>query len=191
VDLDGVRVTLVDTAGLRATRDIVEVEGVERARRAQSVSDLILVVLDRSHPLDDADRDIVSQTVEFKRLIVENKADLQAAWNSVSKEENQAVSATTGVGLDALRRRIAKALDIEPLTDRPEITNIRHIVLVERAHEALVRARAAASPDGDRLSEEFVLADLQQARAALEEVSGRRAPDDLLAHIFSRFCIGK
>src|SRR5207245_6454162 len=88
------------------------------------------------------------------------------------------------VGLDALRRRIAKALDIEPLTDRPEITNIRHIVLVERAHEALVRARAAASPDGDRLSEEFVLADLQQARAALEEVSGRRAHDDLLAHIF-------
>jgi len=140
VDLDGVRVTLVDTAGLRATRDIVEVEGVERARRAQSVSDLILVVLDRSHPLDDADRDIVSQTVEFKRLIVENKADLPAAWNSVSKEENQAVSATTGVGLDALRRRIAKALDIEPLTDRPEITNIRHTVLLHREHESHVRA---------------------------------------------------
>src|SRR2546425_11508966 len=82
VDLDGVRVTLVDTAGLRATRDIIEVEGVERARRAQGVSDLILVVLDRSHPLDDADRDIVSQIVEYKRLIVENKADLPAAWNS-------------------------------------------------------------------------------------------------------------
>jgi tRNA modification GTPase len=191
MDLDGVRVTLVDTAGLRATRDIVEVEGVERARRAQGVSDLILVVLDRSHPLDDADRDIVSQTTEYKRLIVENKADLPAAWNSALKEGTQAVSATTGVGLDALRRHIAEALDIEPLTDRPEITNIRHIALVERAYDALVRARAAASPDGDRLSEEFVLADLQQARSALEEVSGRRAPDDLLAHIFSRFCIGK
>ena len=187
VDFDGVRVTLVDTAGLRATRDIVEVEGVERARRAQDVSDLILLVLDRSQPLDDADREIVSQTRAYKRLTVANKADRPPAW----EEETEGVSATTGAGLDALRRRIAEALDIEPLTDRPEITNVRHIALVERAHEALVRARTAASPDGGRLSEEFVLADLQQARAALEEISGRRAPDDLLAHIFSRFCIGK
>jgi len=191
VDLDGVRVTLVDTAGLRATRDIIEVEGVERARRAQGVSDLILLVLDRSQPLDDVDRDIVSQTLEYKRLIVSNKADRPPAWESDWEERTEAVSATTGVGLAALRRRIAEALDIEPLTDRPEITNVRHIALVERAHEALVRARAAASPDGGRLSEEFVLADLQQARAVLEEISGRRAPEDLLAHIFSRFCIGK
>jgi tRNA modification GTPase len=191
VDFDGVRVTLVDTAGLRATRDIVEVEGVERARRAQSVSDLILVVLDRTQPLDDADREVVAQTMEYKRVIVANKADRPPAWNSTWAEEAQAVSATTGVGLDALRRRIAEALDIEPLTDRPEITNVRHIAVVERVHAALARARAAASPDGGGLSEEFVLADLQQARAALEEISGRRAPDDLLAHIFSRFCIGK
>jgi tRNA modification GTPase len=191
VDFDGVRVTLVDTAGLRATRDVVEVEGVERARRAQGVSDLILLVLDRSQPLDDADREVVSQTEEYRRLIVANKADRPPAWKSAGAEEAQAVSATTGVGLDALRERIAEALDIEPLTDRPEITNVRHIALVERAHAALARARAAASPEGGRLSEEFVLADLQQARAALEEISGRRAPDDLLAHIFSRFCIGK
>ena len=187
VDFDGVRVTLVDTAGLRAARDIVEVEGVERARRAQDVSDLILVVLDRSQPLDDSDREIISQIKDYKRLIVANKADRPPAW----EEETEGVSATTGAGLDALRRRIAEALDIEPLTDRPEITNVRHIALVERAHEALARARTAASPDDGRLSEEFVLADLQQARAALEEISGRRAPEDLLAHIFSRFCIGK
>ena len=63
--------------------------------------------------------------------------------------------------------------------------------MLERAHEALSRARAAAGAGGDALSEEFVLADLQEARAALEEISGRRTPDDVLAHIFSRFCIGK
>jgi tRNA U34 5-carboxymethylaminomethyl modifying GTPase MnmE/TrmE len=55
----------------------------------------------------------------------------------------------------------------------------------------LSRARSAAGEDGETLSEEFVLADLQDARAALEEVSGRRTPDDVLAHIFSRFCVGK
>ena len=69
--------------------------------------------------------------------------------------------------------------------------HVRHIALVRRAHDALLRARSAASADGGSLPEEFVLADLQDARGALEEIAGRRAADDLLAHIFSRFCIGK
>jgi tRNA U34 5-carboxymethylaminomethyl modifying GTPase MnmE/TrmE len=69
---------------------------------------------------------------------------------------------------------------------------VRQIALVERANAALARARAAAlADDGASLSEEFVLADLSDARAALEEISGRRAPEDLLEHIFSKFCIGK
>jgi len=101
------------------------------------------------------------------------------------------VSALTGAGIVELRRLIVEALDVESLRDVPEITNVRHIALVERAHEALGRARAAASADGGSMPEEFVLADLQDARAALEEVSGRRAPEDVLEHIFSRFCIGK
>ena len=101
------------------------------------------------------------------------------------------VSATTGAGVAELRRRIARALDGDPLCDRPAITNVRHIALVDRAHQALARARAAALAEGGSLSEEFVLADLAEARGAFEEVSGRRAPDELLTHIFSRFCIGK
>ena len=63
--------------------------------------------------------------------------------------------------------------------------------LLQRAHDALERARAAALSEGGALPEEFVLADLQEARAALEEITGRRTPDDLLAHIFVRFCVGK
>ena len=101
------------------------------------------------------------------------------------------MSALTGEGIATLRERIATALDVEPLRDRPAMTNVRHFALVQRAHDALVRARTATLPDGGSLSEEFVLADLQDARAALEEIAGRRAPDDLLEHIFARFCIGK
>jgi tRNA modification GTPase len=101
------------------------------------------------------------------------------------------VSATTGAGLDDLRRAIVSALDFDPIRDRPEITNARHIALVERAHDALTRARDAALAAGGALSEEFVLADLQEARTAFEEITGRRSPDDLLAHIFTRFCVGK
>jgi tRNA modification GTPase len=80
---------------------------------------------------------------------------------------------------------------MDPLSDRPAITNTRHIALVSVAFEAVDRARLAASGNTARLAEEFLLADLQVARAALEEVTGRRTSDDILAHVFSRFCVGK
>ena len=226
VDLDGLRVTLVDTAGLRESDDAVEAEGVDRARRAQAVADLVLLVLDRSQPQPAAGTSNGSVGLDCRSLLdsgaaghlanvrkvlcVANKSDLPPAWRRADAVE---VSAATGEGLDDLRRRIAHALDVEPLTDRPEITNDRHIALVGRARDALARARAAARGEdapapraqGSRrtassasvilnvgpLSEEFVLADLQDARAALEEILGRRTPEDVLAQIFSRFCVGK
>ena len=101
------------------------------------------------------------------------------------------VSAKTGAGLDALRQELTRTLDIEPSREQPAVTNLRHVILVETAHAALGRARDAVLTRGRELSEEFVLADLQNARNALEEISGRRAPEDLLAHIFARFCVGK
>jgi tRNA modification GTPase len=185
VDIDGLRVTLIDTAGLRESADAVESEGVVRARRALDVADLILLVVDRSRP---AQPDEFIQVQDNKRLIVANKADLPAAW---VREDAVDVSALTGAGIGTLRERIAAALDVEMLSDRPAITNVRHIALVQRAHDALIRARAAALASGGALSEEFVLADLQVARAALEEIAGRRTPDDVLEHIFARFCVGK
>jgi tRNA modification GTPase len=123
--------------------------------------------------------------------MVANKADLAAAWRESEVPGAIAVSATTGAGLNELRGRIAAALDVDLLADRPAITNVRHIALVQRAHDALTRARTAALADGGALPEEFVLADLQDARAALEQVNGQRTTEDMLAHIFSRFCIGK
>ena len=188
VDLDGLRVTLIDTAGLRETSDRIEAEGVERARQAQDVSDLILVVLDGATPLDALDYQLIMQDDDSKSLIVSNKSDLDPAW---SRPDAVRVSARTLCGISELRQAIVTALDVEPLRDRPEITNVRHIALVRRAHDALLRARAAVAGDNGSLSEEFVLADLQEARAAFEETVGRRADDEVLTHIFSRFCIGK
>ena len=182
VEIEGLRVTLVDTAGLRETIDPVEREGVARARQAVATADLVLRVEDRSQPRPGRQHEL------HKVLYVANKADLAPAWTD---EIAVSVSAFTGEGLDDLRRRIAAALDVEPLRDRPAMTNVRHIALVDRAHAALARAHAAATADGGSLSEEFLLADLTEARAAFEEISGRRAPDDLLEHIFSKFCIGK
>jgi tRNA modification GTPase len=122
---------------------------------------------------------------------VRNKSDIAPCNGLATQGEVVAVSAHTGDGLDGLRRRLLAALDAEPTRDRPDITNVRHIALVERAHDALVRARAASLAETGSLPEEFVLADLQDARAALEEVTGKRASEAVLEHIFSRFCIGK
>ncbi len=183
VDIAGLRVTLVDTAGLRDTTDPVEIEGVSRAHQVMGVADLILRVEDRSRA-----RTAPAVDENYKVLCVANKSDLTAAW---SDDRSVAVSAATGNGLDELRRRIVSALDVDLQRDRPAITNIRHVALVDRAHQALTRARDAALAAGGALSEEFVLADLSEARAAFEEISGRRAPGDLLEHIFAKFCIGK
>jgi tRNA modification GTPase len=189
IDLLGVRVTLVDTAGLRLASDEVEAEGVERARQAQRVADLSLLVVDGSVPPRDRDE---PQHVDTKSLVVVNKIDL--AGGTVAHRQAEAsypVSAKTGAGLDHLRTAIVRALDVEPPTECPAITNLRHITLVERAYQSIERARRAVAENDDGLPEEFVLADLQQARSAFEEIVGRRTPDDVLAHIFGRFCIGK
>jgi tRNA modification GTPase len=183
IDLDGVRVTLVDTAGLRETTDAIEAEGVARSKQSTGVADLVLQVVVDDDP----------QAIGARQLIVQNKSDLLSTPRAFGPTTLR-ISARTGDGLDDLRRAIVAELTDDsaaPLRDRPSITNARHIALVQRAHDALERARAAASAAGGALSEEFVLADLQEARAALEEITGRRAPDDLLAHIFERFCVGK
>jgi len=181
VDLDGLRVTLVDTAGLRDTTDAIEVEGVQRSRQSAGVADLVLQVVADDEP----------QHIDTKQLIVRNKSDVLPP---VDRHGVLGTSAKTGAGLMELRRGIVEALGARTESssrDRPEISNVRHIALVRRAQDALERARAALGREGGALSEEFVLADLQEARAALEEITGRRPTDDLLTHIFSRFCLGK
>jgi tRNA modification GTPase len=194
VDIGGLRVTLVDTAGLDEARDGVEAEGMARAKRAVAVSDLTLIVLDRSSRIEQPDRDIIRQITDIKGLdciIVANKCDQPEAWNGAEIASAVPVSALTGAGMDDLSRRIAAVLEVDRLADPPAITNVRHTALVRDAHQSLLRARDAALAEGGALPEEFVLADLQQARAALEHVTGRRTSDDVLTHIFSRFCVGK
>jgi tRNA modification GTPase len=90
-----------------------------------------------------------------------------------------------------LRERLGRVLDADAKRERADIANVRHVALVERAHLALQRARLASTTDTGAMPEEFVLADLQDARAALEEITGRRTSEELLAHIFTRFCVGK
>ncbi len=186
-DIDGLRVTLVDTAGVRDTTDRIEIEGVWRGTRAREVADLIVVVLDAAEPLMPDDARLLTETTNRARVIVANKSDQAAAWRS---EDAVCVSATSGDGLDALRRMIVAALGGgEPLRESSTITNVRHTALIQQARTNLAHARVAAEQEG--MSEEFILADLHAARASLGEVVGTHTSEDVLQHIFERFCIGK
>ena len=195
VDVDGLKLDLVDTAGVRESEDAVEAEGVGRARRAWATADLVLVVVDMGHTLDAADFDLLAETAAVPRLVVANKKDLPAAWTPADLPVGfEAVSSKTGEGLAGLRHAMGAALGRGPAPtprDSPAITNVRHAALLERARQALRRASQSVTDPAGPIAEEFVLTDLQDARSALEEVTGKRTSEDVLRHIFSRFCIGK
>ena len=191
IDIGGVPITLVDTAGLRDASDAIEAEGVERALQARRVAALTIVVIDGSQPMTGADRRIVEES-PAPVIVVSSKADLPRAWSSTDDPASQAildVSAKTGFGLDTLRGRLVSALTShEELRDVPTISNMRHLQLVERAADALASGLHAIDSGA---TEELILTDLGSARRALEELTGRRTPEDLLRHIFTRFCVGK
>jgi tRNA modification GTPase len=190
VDIDGLAITLVDTAGWRETGDIVEREGVARSEQARGVADLVVLVLDGSEPLRPEDDELLAQTSGRRRIVVANKADLDVGAGGFGRGEAIEVSAKTGAGVEELRRAIVRELTgRESLRDTSAISNTRHIALLEQARASLAAAAAAASVADT--PEEFVLADLQAARARLDEVVGARTSEDVLQHIFGRFCIGK
>ncbi len=195
VDLEGLAVRLVDSAGIRATSDAVEAEGVDRARQAVSVASAVVVVLDRSAPWEVEDQQVLQETANSRRVVAMNKMDEPARWSREVLALGRdvavvAVSAMTGEGLEALRGRLRTVLvgGGEVYRDTPTVANQRHIGLLERAGASLGDAERAARGGA---TEEFVLADLQLARTALEELTGKRTPDDVVNHIFERFCIGK
>lgn len=193
-EIEGLRIDLVDTAGVRATSDEVEIEGVSRARQAWANADLVLLVVDRSCAIEEADKNLLHETADAPRLVVATKCDLPPAWADADHLPVVAVSSKTGLGLGRLRLEIRTTLEAaNPATapDTAAVTNVRHAALLQRARAALRRAVEAVEAPGGPVAEEFVLTDLQEARAALEEVTGKRTSDDLLRHIFARFCIGK
>ena len=192
VDLLGVPVTLIDTAGIRASLDPIELEGVSRAHAARRAAEIALVVLDGSVPLTDVDRQLLVDTKTAARVIAVNKSDRPPAWNVLDEEwavDALSTSASTGDGLDKLRARIVGEIsDQAGWRDVPTLTNVRHISLVAAARDAVVRAQSALETGA---TEELLLVDLHEARQQLEEVTGHRGAEDVLRHIFSTFCIGK
>ena len=187
IEIDGLSIRLVDTAGLRDAIDDAEREGVSRSVRARDVADVLLLVLDQSEPLGIEDRDLLGTTESRSRVVVANKVDRAS---SATVAGAIPVSAMTGFGIADLRRALIVALlGDDANRDTAAISNVRHVSLMEQARARLAQARDASAPGS--VPEEFILTDLHAARATFDEVLGVRTNEDVLRHIFERFCIGK
>ena len=185
IQIDGVELVLVDTAGLRDAGDAIEAEGIRRARDELTRADLVLAVLDARDPASG--RAALAQALADvpQVLWLLNKADLLAEAPA-SAPETLAVSARTGAGLDALRRML-RELSGRASGNGAFSARARHVEALARAAAGL--QQAVADLAGERL--ELAADGLSQAHAALGEIGGGIDADALLGHIFASFCIGK
>ncbi|HET6632639.1 MAG TPA: tRNA uridine-5-carboxymethylaminomethyl(34) synthesis GTPase MnmE [Rhodanobacteraceae bacterium] len=189
VELDGLSLSLTDTAGLREAGDAIEREGIRRARAELARADLGLLVTDDGHAAADAAL-LAGLPAGAARLVVHNKIDL--AGQSPRREDaadgvHLWLSARTGAGLDALRDELRRLAGDGGDGSGGFSARARHLVALAAAQTAL---DAAASALADGVGE-IAAEELRQAQLALDELSGRVSSDDLLGRIFAGFCIGK
>jgi tRNA modification GTPase len=205
LNLRGIPIVLIDTAGIRQTKDIVEAIGVERSHNALQQADLILFALDASQPLTQEDYTL-AQTISGRTVIVvENKQDLLSTQSPISSHQSPIsslhssllpnaphipLSALTGIGIEKLEEQIWQLVigGQAAANEATLVTNPRHKQAIEQARDHITDALESAQLG---MPADFLTIDLHAAVNALGEITGETATDDLLNAIFSRFCIGK
>src|SRR5262245_3614689 len=192
VNLGGLPVILCDTAGVRETQDQVERIGVDFTLQTLAKSDAALVVLDGSMPFTAEDASVLRVAKAKRHLVVINKDDLPLRLVPSALEESDSpvlrLSAKHGSGLCKLRDSLrVLLLGVEP-TPEIVLSNVRHKASLERCEQSLAEALKTIEAE---FSAELIAVDLQQAQEALEEIVGIVSNDNILEHIFSKFCIGK
>lgn len=188
IDVDGLAVELVDTAGLRDNPDIVEAEGIRRARRAMREADAVFWIHDATRPAPGAPDEGIPPEVPI--TIIRNKTDLtgEPAGRQDGDPPVICLSAKTGEGVVALREHIRELAGHEDRGEGVYTARRRHVEALERAWEHFAAGREALRR---RRAGELLAEELRLAHAALGEITGTVTPDDLLGKIFAEFCIGK
>ncbi len=191
VRLGTTKLRLIDTAGIRETQDAIEAMGVERSKQAAQEADLLIFVCDGSQPLDPQDEAIIDLCLEAPNAIaLINKIDLgqkidpsQLPFMAVIP-----ICAKTGQGLDQLRDMVEEMFGSSLPCDGSILTNARQYDAIRRAYESMLRSlqglKLGQTPDA-------VLTDVEEAMAAMGEVTGATVREDITARIFQRFCVGK
>ena len=184
-------VQLLDTAGIRESKEEIEIEGIRRTRQVIEIADLILFVLDGSAEPTTEDERLWAETEGKQRFVLCNKSDTpeyhRHSWHG---GESLAISAVSHQGLDALLSRIQSHIEERTKFKSEDflVSNIRHRDALERALGSVQRAKESMQ---ENRSEEFAMVDLHQALQNIGEITGQVTIDDIYQHIFSNFCIGK
>lgn len=192
VNINGVPLKLVDTAGIRETEDIVEQIGVERSKKALKGADLVLLVLNASEPLTDQDRQLLEISQDSNRIILLNKVDLPEKIEiDQLPEDHIKISVLKNQNIDQIEDRI-NALFFENAglveQDATYLSNARHISLIEKAVESLQAVNEGLALG---MPVDLLQVDLTRTWEILGEITGDAAPDELITQLFSQFCLGK
>ena len=192
VNINGVPLKLVDTAGIRETEDIVERIGVERSRKALKEADLVLLVLNASEPLTDQDRQLLEISQDSNRIILLNKVDLPEKIEiDQIPADHIKISVLKNQNIDHIEDRI-NALFFENAglveQDATYLSNARHISLIEKAVESLQAVNEGLAMG---MPVDLLQVDLTRTWEILGEITGDAAPDELITQLFSQFCLGK
>ncbi len=192
IDLDGLPVELIDTAGLRSTDDEIEKQGIERAWAAVHEADLILLMIDDRVGIGPEESEILAAFPSHTEVIViRNKIDLSGSSSGHDRSPQGkciAISALTGAGVDLLAVRLKSSLGFDTPHESTFIARRRHVDALERCLTALERGESTLTDIG---AGELVAEELRYAQLAMSEVTGQFSNEDLLDRIFSTFCIGK
>ncbi|NIQ08880.1 MAG: tRNA uridine-5-carboxymethylaminomethyl(34) synthesis GTPase MnmE [Gammaproteobacteria bacterium] len=191
INLDGMPLHIIDTAGLRESADEVEREGVRRAWREIEQADRVLLLVDDGKGVTDDEQEILERLPhELSITVIKNKSDLTGRKSAVEESElgtEIRLSAKTGEGLDLLRDHLKQSMGYEGSVEGGFMARRRHLDALERAEENLRNGEQLLQQGaGELLAEELRLAQL-----ALGEITGEVSSDDLLGKIFASFCIGK
>lgn len=186
VNLDGVPLRLLDTAGIRQTDDAVEKIGVERAKAAIDEANLVILVLDLSRKEDEEDKKLLELVKNKKHIVVANKSDIKSENISADIE----ISSKTGAGIDELARIIKKMYNFAEVEsgETAIITNMRHIAALSNTEKALTRAREQL---GCGMPQDIAALDINEAIDFLGEITGETVSEDIVSEIFRSFCVGK
>lgn len=191
LNIAGVPLRILDTAGIRQSRDVVEQEGVRRSLAAIASGDIVLIVFDGSEPLTAEDRRVLDEARGKATIGVINKSDLPRTLEKLDGPDVQVeLSCRTGAGLDRLRQSISDMMKQGAMPPREHAwaVNQRHKTALEQAREGLEKALESIKSD---LSPEFIAVDLRGALDSLGLIIGATYTEDILERIFNDFCIGK
>ena len=195
INIKGVPLVLVDTAGIRKTDDIVENIGVEKSKQFIEKADLVLLVLDASKELENEDIEVINQIKENKKkvIVLLNKIDLNRKIDLEGYNLGNIVeiSAKDNIGIEDMQEKIYSYImeeDVENSSEKLIITNIRHKTALEKTKDAIKNIFETIDMG---LPMDLISVDLKEALDSLSEITGEISSEDILDHVFGNFCVGK